>query len=1770
MLTLAGVTIQTQIYESANSIVYRGIRDVDSQPIILKILKENYPTPQELARYSTEYQITQSLNVPGVVKVYDLQKYQNTLAMFVEDFGGESLKHWLSERSFTLEEFLHLALAITEGLGQIHGANIIHKDINPSNIVFNPNTGQVKIIDFGISTQLTRENTTLKNPNILEGTLAYLSPEQTGRMNRCIDYRSDFYSLGVTFYELLTHRLPFETTDPLELVHYHIAKQPIPPTDIEASIPPVLSDMILKLMAKTAEDRYQNAYGLKADLEECLRQHNADIVLNFSLARHDVSDKFQLPQKLYGRESEIQSLLSAFAESSIQSQLMLIAGYSGIGKSALVQELYKPITEKRGYFISGKFDQYQRNIPYSAIVRAFQGLVKQLLTESESQLNQWRDNLLGAVGVNGQVIVEVIPEIELIIGQQPEVPELGPNESQNRFNLVFQNFIKVFTQPEHPLALFIDDLQWADGASFKLMQLLMGSRSPGLFLIGAYRDNEVSAAHPLMLTLDEIAKTGAVIQRISLVPLNLATIAQLIGDTLNCDLETVQPLAELVQGKTGGNPFFMNEFLKSLYTEELVDFDLETLRWEWDLEQIQARGFTDNVVELMVDKIQKLPQDTQELLKLAACTGNQFDLNIIGLICEKSLAEMVTELQSAVAENLVIPLGNLGEFSLTIAESEFLTPDFIETHRKSLQYKFGHDRIQQAAYSLIDEVQIPYLHRKIGDVILQNTPKHKQEEKIFDIVNQLNFGVELISEQAQKNELAELNLMAGKKAKLSTAYQPALNYLQVGIELLGTQSWQDQYALTLSLYEEATEVAYLKADFALMDQWVETVVAQAKTVLDKVKVYEVKIQAGVSQSKFNEALDIGLEVLSLFGIKLPRQPKTVDILLGLIRTKLMIGWRPIASLQDLPPMTQPEIQAIMGILSKLNTAIYFSAPLLFPLAVFQQVNLSIKWGNTSESAYAYSCYGLILCGLGDIESGYQFGQLALNFLKQLNTKKDKPRTEYLVHSFIKHWKDPVQEMLNPMLGAYTVGLETGDLEFAAYSAFHYCYYSVLIGAELTQLESEMEIYAQVIEETGQERTTDGHRIFYQTVLNLLGQAENPSHLIGMAFDEQVRMPILQSRKDRSTIFVIYFNKLILCILFGEVEQAIANADLAQAYIDAVPATLLLSHVCFYDSLARLARASDAPRSQKNSWIRQVFRNQKKLKKWAHYAPQNNSHKYWLVEAELCRVQGKDVQASNYYDKAIILAQENNYLHEAAIAYELAAKFYLSKGKEKELTAIAYMQQARYTYQLWGATAKVQDLETRYGEFFITRERVSTNSTTKSVASTTGSGSSLDIATVMKASQAISGEVLLEKLLSSLMQILIENAGAQRGYLILSIQSQLLIEAAGEIENERVTVLQSIPVANCQTLSESIVNYVARTQETVVLNDATRNGNFTSDAYIQQAQPKSILCVPLIDRGKLVSIVYLENNSTTGAFTPERVEVLQLLSGQVAISIENARLYQTLEEKVKDRTAQLANANAEITILNERLKAENIRMGAELDVTRQLQKMLLPSQSELDAIEGLDIAGFMEPADEVGGDYYDVIKSGERTKIAIGDVTGHGLQSGVVMMMAQTAVRTLLEGDFTDPVQFLDVINRTIYKNVQRINADKNMTLALLDYHQGKLTLSGQHEEAIVMRADGSVECIDTVDLGFPIGLIDEIADFVSTTEIELNSGDVVVLYTDGITEAVDSNLVQYGLEPMIASIRHHLQGNAREICQAVIEDVRRHIGGQKIYDDLTLIVLKQK
>ena len=633
-----------KIYESANSLVYRAIFKADNQPIVLKILKENYPTPSELTRYKQEYEITHSLNTDGVIKAYNLQRYENSLVMLLEDFGGESLKLLMSERQFLLKEFLSIAIKTTESLANIHAANIIHKDINPSNIVYNPKTEQLKIIDFGISSRLSRENQIVRNPHKLEGTLAYIAPEQTGRMNRGIDYRSDFYALGITLYELLTNKVPFETTDPIELVHCHIAQQPVAPHELISSISPAISQIVMKLLAKIPEERYQSAWGLKADLEECLRQlQTKGEISNFPLACQDISGKFQIPEKLYGREREIATLLAAFeriaaGENFHQAkiEMMLVAGYSGIGKSALVQELYKPVTQRRGYFISGKFDQFQRDIPYSAIGRAFQSLVQQLLSESEAQLAQWQEKLLAALGSNGQIIIDVIPEVELIVGPQPVVQQSEPTEMQNRFNLVFQNFVRVFCQVWHPLVIFLDDLQWADSASLKLLELIISDdQIQYLFLIGAYRDSEVSPIHPLMLTIEALKKEGAGITQITLEPLNLEEITHLIADTLSQDDSIVRPLAELIMGKTQGNPLFVNEFFKALYQDNLLVFDWQKGSWQWDLTKIEERGITDNVVELMIGKLKKLPELTQQVLRLAACVGNSFDLNTLSIINEK-------------------------------------------------------------------------------------------------------------------------------------------------------------------------------------------------------------------------------------------------------------------------------------------------------------------------------------------------------------------------------------------------------------------------------------------------------------------------------------------------------------------------------------------------------------------------------------------------------------------------------------------------------------------------------------------------------------------------------------------------------------------------------------------------------------------------------------------------------------------------------------------------------------------------------------------------------------------------------------------------------------------------------------------------------------------------------------------------------------------------------------------------------------------------------
>ncbi|MEG4178064.1 AAA family ATPase, partial [Microcoleus sp. S13_C3] len=1517
MLSIPGVAVQTLLYESVNSLVYRAIREADKEPIILKLLKENYPTPQELVRYRTEYRITQELKEAGVVRVYDLQKYQNSLVMFVEDFGGESLTIWMQQRKFTLEEFLQIAIATTEILGQIHSANIIHKDINPSNIVYNPETKQLKIIDFGISTQLTRETPTLKNPDVLEGTLAYISPEQTGRMNRTLDYRTDFYSLGVTFYELLTGKLPFETKDALEIVHCHIARQPVPPHEIEPEIPLIVSQIVSKLMAKNAENRYLSSVGIKQDLETCLFQLQATgNIETFTLGTRDITDRFLIPEKLYGRETEVFSLLSAFERVSTGSaEMMLVAGFSGIGKTAVVNEVHKPIARQRGYFIKGKYDQFQRNIPFSAFVQAFRELMGQLLSESDAQLHRWKTVILTAVGESGQVLIDVIPELEHIIGAQSPALELSGTAAQNRFNLLMQKFVQVFTTASHPLVIFLDDLQWADSASLKLLQVLMQDRGH-LLVLGAYRDNEVSAAHPFMLTVDEIIKYGAVVNTITLQPLSLADINQLVADTLICNLSFAQPLTELVYQKTKGNPFFSTQFLKALHEDGQIIFNppqsptplsspltkggQRGVQGGWQCDIAQARlTHASDVVEFMAAQLQKLPAITQEVLKLAACIGAQFDLDTLAIVNEELPEQTASALWKALQEGLILPI--------TEGYKCFIPTD-AQSNTESITnptYRFLHDRVQQAAYSLIPNDQKQAAHLKIGQLLLQNSSESETEEKLFDIVGHLNLGIELITSSNEREALAQLNLKAGRKARSSTAYSAATVYLQTGIELLRANCWQSQYELTLNLYVAAAEAAYLNADLENMEQMAAQVLQEAKTILDKVKIYEISIVAQTAQGKLLEAIAVGRDALLQLGVELPTEPDEAKIGKALQTVASQLQGRRVEQLVDLPVITDAKAQAAMPLLGTLYASIFIGMPSSMPLLSSTMVSLSLSFGNAPASSVGYAIHGMVLCAfLGEVETGHAFGKLALSLLEQFNMREFKSTILVMFGGFIQHYQESLRATIPTLKDGFTAGMETGDFLHAGYNISLYFYANFFGGVELDNWEPEIADYSAVMAQVKQCSAQTYLDMTRQMMQNLRETISRQDCLIGTAYDETSMLPKHYQDYDLNGIAIAYIYKLLLAYVFGNYPAALNHIAQAKQYLMAVSGMVFTPIFHFYAALTHLALFSTQPEIEQTEILVQVEIYQTNLHQGAQNAPMNHLHKWYLVEAERYRVLGNKAEAIEMYDRAISLAKENQFLNEEALANELAAKFYLEWGKEK--FAQLYMIEAYYCYVQWGATAKVTDLQTRYPQLLKPIQPGNKNTKTTATVTTTGSANNLDITTVMKAYQAISGEILLDKLMSSLMKILMENAGAQRGYLILSTQGKLLIEAEGTINYEKVTVLQSISVENCQELSSAIVNYVARTQESVVLDDAVREGQFTNDPYIQKHQPKSILCVPLINQSQIVSIVYLENNLTAGAFTPERVELLKVLSGQAAISIQNSKLYTEVRES-ENRLTQFLEA-----------------------------------------------------------------------------------------------------------------------------------------------------------------------------------------------------------------------------------------------------------------------
>ncbi|AFZ12489.1 multi-sensor signal transduction multi-kinase [Crinalium epipsammum PCC 9333] len=1538
MIAISGYKIIEKIYDGVETGVYRAQPDLEENTVIIKILKAKYPTLKEITQLRHEYDISKNLDFAGIIKTYKLENYQNGLFLVLEDLGGLDLKKFLDTHKIDLKDFCEIALQLTDALTVLYEHHIIHKDIKPHNIIIQPITKQVKITDFSIASRLSRENPTINNPNGMEGTLTYISPEQTGRMNRSIDYRTDFYSLGVTFYEMLTGEVPFKSSEPIELVHAHIAKKPIPPIELNPEIPQVISDIVMKLLAKTAEDRYQSALGIKADLEICLNElQNTGSISNFTPGQEDLFAQFVIPQKLYGRETEVATLMAAFERASQGSaEMMLVSGYSGIGKSSLVNEVHKPIVRDRGYFISGKFDQFKRNIPYASVIEAFQDLIRQLLTETSAKIANWKEKLLNALGENGQVITEVLPDVELIIGEQPDVPKLGATESQNRFNRVFQNFSHVFSTKEHPLVLFLDDLQWADSASLKLIQLLITDPdSQYLLFIGAYRDNEVSPTHPLILTLEEIQKLGSTINNIVLTPLDISHVRELVADTLHDQINRSQPLANLVFNKTQGNPFFLTQLLQSLYEEKLLTFDFNVGNWQWNIEQIQGIGITDySVVQLLAKNIQKLPKSTQRVLKLAACIGNTFNLDVLAIINEKSQPETAEDLWSSLQAGLILPLNEAYKIPLSFDENKsgaLILQDF------KVSYKFLHDRVQQAAYSLIPEAEKKETHLKIGQLLLEKTNPEERKENIFALVNQLNFGTELITSDAEKYELVELNLIAGIRAKLSNAYEAARKYLNVALALIPENSWQNQYELALALYVEAVEVEYLNIDFEQAEKLSEIVITQAKDLLDKIQVYEYKILFYLAQSQPNVAIELSLQVLEMLNITLAETPPE----------KLNIE-----DLVKLPEMQDPHKLAAMRILMVLMPAAAFVNPALLPASAFTMVNLSSQHGNSALAAYSYATYALLLCQfLGDIEAGYKFSQLSLKILEDFNGKKIKAKIFNIVNGFVIHWKAHARETVEPLREGVQVGIETGDIEYACYNAATYSAYIFYIGEPLNFVNQQQSIYVDMMLKLQQKTQVEYAQIFRQLVFCLSKEVTNKYSLCGDFFNTAEMLPIFIGNKNFLLVFVTYLANTLISYWFKNYEQAVTNAMQATQYAFAASGFIHITEHNFYYSLALLGAYPDVENSLQQQYMQQVENNQQAMQLWAENAPANYQHKYDLINAEKARILGNIGEAMEYYDRAIKAAKKQQYTQEEGLANELAAEFYFSRGKDK--VATTYLTDAYYCYIHWEATAKVKDLELRYPQIFsqiLARKNFSID-LDKTTSLTTAVGTfALDLTTVMKASQTLSREILLNDLIEKLMKIVMENAGAQNSCLILDKKGKLVVEATVFVDKNDLVLFPSIPLEDSETLPLSLINYVARTQENVVLRDAGREGNFITDAYIVKAKLKSILCVPIINQGTVIGILYLENNLTAGAFTPERLEVLRILSTQAAISLKNAMLYANLETATEE--LKVANTKLEeysrtleqkVETRTLELKDKNLRLEQTLTELQQTQTQLIQTE-----------------------------------------------------------------------------------------------------------------------------------------------------------------------------------------------------------------------------------
>ncbi len=1475
--------------ESGGTATYRAVSGADHRVVILKIVDPRRCTARALDRQRREYEIGRSLDLAAVARPLALVTHQGMPALVVEDSGGEPLDR-VAAGPMATGKFLEIAVRVAGAVEDLHRSGVVHRDLKPENILVHPTTLDVKLADLGLATRLPRELKAPRPPELIEGSLPYMSPEQTGRMNRAIDSRTDLYSLGVTFYELLTGRRPFEARDPLEWVHCHIARAPTPLSDVVASAPEAITRIVMKLLEKMAEDRYQTARGLRHDLERCLAQWRADGAIEpFALGERDQPDRLQIPEKLYGRDAELATLVRAFegvAETGATG-LVLVSGYAGIGKSSLVHELEKPIVRRHGLFVAGKFDPYEREVPYSTIVQALRQLVLDVLAEDEERRAEWRARLAGALGMNAQLVVDVIPPLELVIGPQPPVAELPPSDAERRFRAVFRRFIAAFACEERPLVLFLDDLQWADPAGLALVHDLVTEPDLRfLLVVGAYRDNEVTPAHPLVATVDAARSAGARHSRIAVGPLSAEDLGLLVADALRSSAREAAPLAAIVAEKTGANPFFAIQFLIALHEEHLLALDERTGSWRWDLGRIRARSFTDNVVDLMVARLGRLTPETQDALTQLAALGNAAEQRILQAVVDRSEAETQAVLLQALREGLLLRVDD--------------------------GYRFVHDRVREAAYSLVAEASRPAVHLRIGRRLVARLPRREVEERVFEIVNQLNRGVDLMSDPVERDAVRSLDVLAGRKARDAGAYASSRTHLRLAAALLPADPWTRCYDEAFGLELALAECEYLVGEFSRADEILDELLGTATSDLDRAKVDRLRIRLYESTGRFEGAWRTGLAALGRFGVSFP---ETAPQIAAAFESELregrenLAGRRP-SDLVDAPEIVAPDVRMAIRLLVDTYVPAYNAAPEAHRLLVMRAVNLCLRHGTTQESSVVYAGYAMLLIAIaGDVRLASEFAEAALRLAERFGDVRATADIKSL-SAVLEPWWRPLRASLPSIDGGFRAQQEIGDLSRAGISAVIAAWTVVVESGEpLDEVLSASERYLAFAKESRNDTIRDALRHIRQLVPVLKGTTKEPGSFDDATFSEADCCAAFERARFGAGLTIHRVLEQIAAFVYGRYEQAYAAAvEEASAPKPVSPFLYDATHHLFR-GLAAAALHGRAPAAEQRDLARVLAEELERHRSWAESCRENFLHRHALLSAEAARIAGRELEAEASYAQAIESARENGFVQHEAIANELASRFHGARGLE--FVADAYLREARACYARWGAAGKVRQLEEQHARLREPRPIAPT-------ATFAAAATQLDLLSVAKGSQTISGEIVPDKLARTLLQVVLEQGGARRGCLLLARDGLLTVEAEATVAEDgvRSNLLRSIPVASASPLvPASLVGYVQRTRERVILDASGGADRFSADGYLARRRPRSVLCLPIVRQGAVVGILYLENDLVTGAFTPERLVAVELLATQAAISLQNAALLATEQaareaaEVAKRRAAFLAEAGA---------------------------------------------------------------------------------------------------------------------------------------------------------------------------------------------------------------------------------------------------------------------